>query len=239
MEEFTLSALTIAGLFWFVSQLLSKISINKQSVSVHKNRHGHRCYIEGLNDAERRLVECLATGLSHQDYYIFNNIILPSNELITTQIDHVVVSRYGIFVIENKDYSGWIYAHQNRKEWTQTFRTGQKFTLQNPLWQNFAHISALKEQLKFVGNRLHSLVVFTGDAEFKTGRPKNVLFLNELVPYITSVQDVVFKEVELLVVIGKLSMLCQSVDVTNGEHIENVTKRIAANQYPLSRTQDS
>lgn len=38
-------------------------------------------------------------------YYIYNDVVLPT-ERGTTQIDHVVVSKYGVFVIETKNYRG-------------------------------------------------------------------------------------------------------------------------------------
>ena len=31
----------------------------------------------------------------------------------TTQVDHILVSRFGVFVIETKDYSGWIFANES------------------------------------------------------------------------------------------------------------------------------
>lgn len=143
--------------------------------SGHKNvrqeisRHGHRCYLDhGLTRGELDVVHLLASNLSHKEYFIFNNLIVPSDVLGTTEIDHVVVSRFGVFVIENKDLSGWVFANKSHKKWTQTFRRGKKYEFQNPLIQNFAHVSALKEQLPFIKNRFFNVVVFSGRSEFKT-----------------------------------------------------------------------
>lgn len=215
----------------FVEKAASKPN---KSLRLHKRRHGHRCYIEGLSRAEHQIVELLANALDHNKYFIFNNLYLPSATIGTTQVDHVVVSQYGIFVIESKEYSGWIYANPNRKYWTQTTRTGGKFQFYNPLFQNFAHISAIKHQLGFLGNRIESVVVFSGTCEFKTPKPKNVFYEHELVEYIQSKQEVKLKEVELLVVIGKLSMLCQVTDVTTEEHIENIKNAINQKSLVLS-----
>jgi restriction system protein len=46
--------------------------------------------------------------LDGKDYHLIRNLTLPTGEG-TTQIDHVIVSRYGIFVIETKNMSGWIF----------------------------------------------------------------------------------------------------------------------------------
>lgn len=194
-------------------------------------RHGHRCFIENIvTPFEREIISLLAKHLSHKEYFIFNNIIIPSKVLGTTEIDHVVVSKYGIFVIENKDYKGWIFAHRNRAKWTQTLSGGYKYHFRNPLLQNFAHVSALKEQMTFIKNQIFGLVVFSETASFQTEMPDGVLYTNELIDFIKSKDKPVLKEVELLVVIGKLSMICQSVDVTHQKHAEMVKEKIVMAQ---------
>lgn len=230
--------LVLFFLFKIISSSKSKKDVAVTSILKNNNRHGHRCYIEHLTQAEREIVALLATNLDHKEYFIFNNIILPSEKTTTTQIDHIVVSRYGIFVIESKKYNGWIYAHKNRREWTQTFKTGLKHHFHNPILQNFAHISALKEQMPFVGNRFFSVIAFSGDCEFKTPRINNVLYEEELVPFIQSQSEIKFKEVELLVIIGKLSMLCQTIDVSNEEHSENIANAIETKFRPYRAVRD-
>jgi hypothetical protein len=72
-----------------------KTILNRASLKIHKNGHGHRCYMDGLSESEYRIVKLLANNLDHNEYFIFNNIILPSEFSETTQIDHIVVSKYG------------------------------------------------------------------------------------------------------------------------------------------------
>jgi len=43
--------------------------------------------------------------LDKEKYHLFKNVTLPTEDG-TTQIDHVIVSRYGIFVIETKNMKG-------------------------------------------------------------------------------------------------------------------------------------
>jgi restriction system protein len=221
----TILLFTLAVLYIFVLKSFlesdSTYSRNK-SIKIHNHGHGHRCYTEGLSRSEYKIVELLAHNLDHNKYFIFNNIILPSQNTETTQIDHIVVSRYGIFVIESKEVSGWIFANNSRKHWTQTFPRGRKYSMYNPILQNYCHVSAIKNQLGFIGNRIFNVVVFSGDCEFKTEKPENVFYEHELIDYIKSKLEIVLKEVELLVVIGKLSMLCQVTETTNEEHAQNV-----------------
>jgi len=52
-------------------------------------------------------------------YRHFHGLYLPRPDgKGTTQIDHIVVSRYGIFVIETKNYRGWIFGSEKQRDWT-------------------------------------------------------------------------------------------------------------------------
>ena len=67
-------------------------------------------------------------------YYLFNNITLETDRG-TTQIDHVLITPSGIFVVETKDYSNWIYGSPDQRKWTQVhFKKKTQFL--NPLDQN-------------------------------------------------------------------------------------------------------
>lgn len=211
------------GIILGINALLTQKSITSY---VATNKHGHRCYIEGLSYSEREVVDVLAQNLDCKEYYIFNNLILPSDYGISTQIDHVVVSKYGIFVIESKDYNGWIFGSVNSKKWTQCLPRGYKFQFQNPLRQNWGHVTALKALLPFVGENIYNVVVFSDNCEFKTPRISNVLFLSELADYIKKWRSDRLDEQNMLMAIGKLSYLCQAIDITLEEHVNNVKNTI-------------
>ena len=67
---------------------------------------------------EKRVAHILKK-LPEDRYKVINNLLIRNNGY-TTQIDHIVVSVYGIFVIETKTYQGWIYGGENSDYWTQT-----------------------------------------------------------------------------------------------------------------------
>ena len=104
--------------------------------------------------------------LPKDEYKVFNNLLLHTSRG-SSQIDHVVVSVYGIFVIETKRYSGWIHGNEKSRNWTQTiYKTRTKF--RNPIKQNWSHIYALKEVLSDYGCiNYYNIVVFTGDGKLK------------------------------------------------------------------------
>jgi len=107
------------------------------------------------------------------DYKVFNDLLIPFREG-TSQIDHVVVSNYGIFAIESKNISGDIYGTVVDQTWT-VCKGGSRFTFYNPLRQNAGHIRALMSVTQLPESVFHSLVFFWSDAcEFKTPMPENV-----------------------------------------------------------------
>jgi restriction system protein len=124
----------------------------------------------------------LEKSLSRPHYTILRDVTLKTRKG-TTQIDHIVVSPYGIFVIETRHMSGWIFGSEHDAQWTRSFlRSKQRF--QNPLRQNHGHIKALEELLRLDSSKFHSLVVFTGSAGFKTSMPVNVTKPGGLLPFI-------------------------------------------------------
>jgi restriction system protein len=140
---------------------------------------------------------------SHLDdsvYHRVHDLIVPSPNG-TTQVDHVIVSRFGIFVVETKNYDGWIFGSEKDATWCQVL-FGKKSKFQNPLRQNHKHIKHLESFLDIEFSCFHSLVVFVGDCEFKTDFPSNVLH-SGLGSYITSFTKVIFSENEVRVLHGK------------------------------------
>jgi restriction system protein len=133
--------------------------------------------------------------LVRQDYRLIRNVTLPTDEG-TTQIDHIIVSRYGVFVIETKNMSGWIFGGPHQKTWTQKiFR--QTFKFQNPLHQNYKHTKVLEERLGIDPKALFSVIVFIGDSTFKTPMPENVTEAWGYVRYIKSKREVLLLESEV------------------------------------------
>lgn len=92
------------------------------------------------------------------------NCYLPKEDGKTTEIDVLLIHSTGIFVIESKNYSGWIYGSENNKTWTQTLRSGngkiRKEHFYNPIMQNSTHVKWLRE---IVGTNIpiYSVIAFS------------------------------------------------------------------------------
>lgn len=105
--------------------------------------------------------------LTNNEYKVLNNIILKTKNNRTVQIDHIIVSVYGIFVIETKNYKGWIFGNENAENWMQIIYN-EKHPFRNPVKQNWSHIYVLKELLSdFPNMRYIPIVVFSGSGVLK------------------------------------------------------------------------
>ncbi|QPC47634.1 NERD domain-containing protein [Mangrovibacillus cuniculi] len=101
------------------------------------------------------------------NYKIYHDLYVPNGVGGTTQVDHVVTSPYGIFVIETKHYQGWIFGKENQKYWTQTIYK-RKEKLFNPIWQNYSHIQAIKKYIaKEDFEFIYSIIAFSQNSTFK------------------------------------------------------------------------
>lgn len=118
-----------------------------------------------------------------QEYITLNDILLPTS-YGTTQIDHIVVSPYGIFVIETKNYKGWIFGHQDSEEWKQSLLgkktiwgwSSEQHKFRNPIRQNLAHFRAVRAILKDVGDfTIIPIVVFADSADLNITIPNHTV----------------------------------------------------------------
>ncbi|RZG68137.1 nuclease-related domain-containing protein [Acinetobacter junii] len=132
------------------------------------------------------------------EYILLNNCTLPDQKDGTTQIDHILISPYGVFIVETKNYTGWIFGNARQKQWTQKiYKKSYKF--QNPLHQNYKHIKVLEMVLSDVVDPqyLHSIVVFTARSEFKTDMPENVFRSKAWIEYVKRFDQQVISPMKL------------------------------------------
>ena len=157
-------------------------------------------------------------------YHLLKDVTIPS-KTGTTQIDHVIVSKFGLFVIETKNYKGWIFADAKDAKWTQVI-FGRKHRFQNPLRQNYAHICALSELLELPKDKIIGVVCFMGDAKFKNGVPEGVFLEGRYVTHIESFQTPVFSEPEVADLIQRIeSGRLERGFETNRTHVERLNAR--------------
>ena len=159
------------------------------------------------------------------DYHLMNHITLQLEDG-TTQVDHILVSRFGVFVIENKDYKGWIFANAKQANWTQVLFK-HKFKFQNPIFQNLRHVRAVQGLLDFLPpDVIKSVVVFTGEAEFKTEVPPGVFGLSRFVDHIHGQTTEVMSLNRVQFCVGRLETARLAITgATDIEHVQNLRRR--------------
>jgi hypothetical protein len=170
------------------------------------------------NDGEAGVRKLLTDYCSRSTAHLLNNVTLPYKDG-TTQIDHILLTQNGILVIETKHYTGWLFVDENQKHWTQViYRLKHRF--QNPIHQNLKHVLAVRKLLDFIPpSQIQGLVVFTGDAEFKTEIPGGVIHISELEAYADQMRIDPLSENRLQFCVGRLE--CKRLELTGRTDIEH------------------
>ena len=142
---------------------------------------------EKKGDVGEQIVKvAVLSKLDAAQYRHFSNLIIPAPNG-TTQIDNIVVSTFGVFVIEAKYFQGWIFGGAKQEKWTHTLSRFEKYAFANPIRQNYGHIKALARLLRQPESRFHSVIVFAHrNCQLKTELPANVCLQHNFIEYIQS-----------------------------------------------------
>jgi hypothetical protein len=191
-------------------------------VGVKAGRHDERGF---QTSGESQVTALLMKRFRAPDYHLLNHVTLRVGDE-TTQIDHILVSRFGVFVIEAKDYNGWIFASERSRQWTQVLYR-MRFRFQNPIHQNYKHLCTVRALLDFLPQEtVKSVVVFTGSARFKATVPKGVVMLKDLTSYIERHAATVMSVNRLQFCVGRLETsrlaITQETDV---EHVARLKRK--------------
>ena len=116
---------------------------------------------EKLTERELKLVK-----LFGRNGKILRNVYVPKGNGETSEIDVMFITQKGIFVIESKNYSGWIFGNESDQYWTASLPGGKKNHFYNPIMQNRGHIKWLGQYLGD-DTPLFSIVAFSERCELK------------------------------------------------------------------------
>jgi predicted RNA-binding Zn-ribbon protein involved in translation (DUF1610 family) len=164
--------------------------------------------------------------LSKKKYIVKNNLLLKNGK--STQIDHVVISGCGIFIIETKNYKGWIHGHENSEYWTQSvFKHKRKF--RNPIKQNWGHVFFLKKVLsEYSRIKYYPIVVFSGSSKLKNITSSiPVIYPNRLIRTIKrDNKEQILSIDEMKNISDKLNQLSIRNKKETRKHIKQVKKQV-------------
>jgi len=184
---------------------------------------------------ERAVQAAIRRQLNPLIYVDLHNVTLPTADGGSTQIDHLIFSPYGLFVLETKNFQGWIFGTEKQREWTQQiFRKRSRF--QNPLRQNYKHIKTLQSLLDIAPEHLHSVIAFVGDCEFKTEMPAHVTRGLDFVGHIQSFTQPVWSPEQMQALLDKLEELrLQPGRATDRRHVAHVRQLQVASKVRKPR----
>lgn len=167
------------------------------------------------------------------EYILLNNCTIPDQEQGTTQLDHILISPYGVFIIETKNYTGWIFGSARQKQWTQKiYKKSYKF--QNPLHQNYKHMKVLEMILSDIlePKYLHSVIVFTPRSEFKTEMPENVFRGKAWINYVKSFNEEVISSMKQKRIHYRIEKeILESSWKTDRQHVEYLKQKSKNNKH--------
>lgn len=178
-----------------------------------------------IGDYGEKLVSNSLSCLSSNDFKLYNNVLIKT-KTGTTQIDHILVSTRGIFVIETKAHKGKIYGDASSKYWTQCLfgknRVVNKYKFYSPYRQNRGHLKNLISLLNT--GSICGIICFTSyDVDLRSINCESVVHLSMLYQVICNIfnnacpADYNFKEMCSL--IEKLNI---QNNYQNNKHIKYV-----------------
>ncbi len=154
---------------------LSKIKyLKKKEEELNTNYYKEtKAYKENVvNNSGAPLEYFIFQTLDQNQHYhkIIANCYLPTNNNHSSEIDLIFITTTGIYVLEAKDYHGYIYGNEQYPTWTQVFSKTKKYPFYNPIWQNKKHVSVLNEiltknEIKHI--QTYSYIVFSNHCTLK------------------------------------------------------------------------
>lgn len=153
-------------------------------------------------------------------YDVYNDVYIEVQGR-SVQIDHVVISRYGVFVIETKNYAGWIYGTDNSEYWIKNMY-GNKYQFRNPLKQNYSHVKSLQTVLGIPESSFIPIVAFLNKATLKCETTGNVIYHNQLKKTIQSYITPIFSDAE----VERMKAVLSAASVVDWKQQKMHTRRI-------------
>ena len=217
----------VAVKYWHENTQYKKSSYGKQS---------KKSFLKIINDqgarGEYRTSQILETA-TFENKLLFNCYI-PNRSGDKTELDIIMISTKGIYVVENKNYSGWIFGDEQSKNWCETLK-GKKFFFYSPVKQNKSHIKNLEKILNIGEDKYISLITFNKNAilkKVKTESPKlYVKKYDELQKFIKEQEKCpdILQHEEIEEIYKSLLLGTQLNDEEKQKHIERIKRQYKKN----------
>ena len=213
--------------------------------SVFNVKYGSRA--ESLGEYGERRVSSYLEDLPCEDYRVYNDLLIRDGNY-TTQVDHIIISRYGVFVLETKNIHGKVYGSGNSEYWKQYLpdsgykRYGftQEHQLRNPIWQNAGHIKTLRRLILGNDVPVYGIVVFPTETDLYVNCEQPVLHMWDVVPFIKQYREEVLSSEQMGYYRRRLFEVISTSESDRKSHLENVYRNqerrdaaVASGRCPL------
>ncbi|MDM8549463.1 NERD domain-containing protein [Desulfobacterales bacterium HSG2] len=196
---------------------LSFSELEKQYVQFQKNICGK---------IGESVISEYASTLEKDIYYPLNDLVLKTGRG-TTQIDQVIVSKFGIFVVEVKNINGLIRGNINQPKWICQPFNRKPYQFYNPLHQNVLHARTIKRLLDISQKKLISMIVFIGGV-FDSA-PDNIISSDNYLSYIRSYNNRLITDEEVKAFV-KIIIDNQLSPKDHQEYISQINKKLASGE---------
>lgn len=162
--------------------------------------------------------------------YVLHNLLFKINSNKSCEIDHIYINKFGVWVIETKNYSGSIYGNLQQRNWTQVLAYGAESNqFYNPIKQNASHIYHLSNYLN-MKNIFHNIVVFLyADISYI---PIDTLYTQDSLHTIKNkATNIQLSAKQMEYIYQKLLELKERNTITKEEHIQNIHREQKVIEY--------
>lgn len=193
------------GMLWIQRKIEEQ---KKQAFAKEQGKKGERA----VNDVLSSL---------GKNYVLMKSVLLPT-KTGSTELDHVVVSVYGIFVIETKNYSGTVKGDENSKNWIHTDKKGNQRDMYSPIKQNAGHIGTLRRAINLNESAFIPIVVFSGTAKLEIKSKSHVVQLNQLRDVVLSYKNKMYTKKEVKEIVKNIKSVNMDSIMNRKKHVKYV-----------------
>jgi hypothetical protein len=163
--------------------------------------------------------------------YLFLSDVMLEIDGKTTQIDHIVFSKYGIFVIETKQRNTYITGNEHDKYWI--VKAGRKkHYMYNPIHQNYGHKKAIEQILGLEDKQVIDIVCVSGQANLRVKS-------NKVVRVERLVDRILFEKEEKIEDYVSMAHRINAMNIVDKkyrkQHIEDIKENINNNTEELRK----
>ena len=164
---------------------------------------------------------------------ILTNVYVPIGENKYSEIDILLLHETGIYTIESKNFTGWIYGSEFDEKWTQVYSKFYKYKFNNPVIQNKNHIKHLSEYLNIDEIYFKNYIVFGEQCRIKKSyvdydniRLLKRHSLNKIIKTEFNVSEKIFSNKHINIMYEELKKLTKKSNIVKEEHINNIKNNI-------------